>query len=107
MAENADVDRYRRKVIHEGRKLRIWGLEITVRQIWTILCWKSVEIEGRNLEAHDIFRTFALSKDLMTQAGGRPPDVVGRNDSNTMKNTIKREQTKLAWSLPSVSVFVG
>ena len=31
VAENADIDRYRRKVIHDGRKLRIRGLDVTVR----------------------------------------------------------------------------
>ena len=30
--------RYRRKVIHDGRKLQIRGLDVTVRRNWAISC---------------------------------------------------------------------
>ena len=49
--KNAHLVRYRRKVIHDGWKLRLRGLEITVRWNWAILCWKSRLSESRAMLA--------------------------------------------------------
>ena len=43
--------RYRRNVIFETRKLRLRGLEITVRNISATSMAKCHQIEGQNLEA--------------------------------------------------------
>jgi len=60
--------RNQRKVIFEGRKLRIRGLEITVRSNSAILCWKRLQIGGENLEHGEKCRTFALSIDGAARA---------------------------------------
>ena len=61
--------RQRRKVIYEGRNLRIQGHDVTVRSNSSNSCLKSPQIGGQNLEPHGLFRTFAMSKDLMAQSG--------------------------------------
>ena len=53
--------RYRRKVIHEGRNLRIRGLDVTVRLNSMNSSSKSPQIDARNLEAHEKCCIFAMS----------------------------------------------
>ena len=62
------VARYRRNVISQTRKLRIRGLEITVRSNSSNSCLKSPQIDVRNLEAHEKCCTFALSIDGAARA---------------------------------------
>ena len=59
---SAHPARNRRKVIHDGRKLRIRASCITVRSNSANSCWKSPQIEGQNLEAWVFIRNFASSK---------------------------------------------
>ena len=59
---SAHLSRNRRKVIFEGRKLRIRASCITVRSNSANSCWKSPQIEGQNLEAWVFIRNFASSK---------------------------------------------
>ena len=47
--------------IHDGRKLRIRGLDVTVRSISMNSSSKLTQIDGRNLEARKFCRTFAMS----------------------------------------------
>ena len=59
---SAHLAQNRRKVIFEGRKLRIRASCITVRSNSANSCWKSPQIEGQNLEAWVFIRNFASSK---------------------------------------------
>ena len=48
-------------------------------------------MDARILELGEKCRTFAVS--IMRDTGGRrPPDVAGRSESNTMKNTLNYER---------------
>ena len=62
VGNSAHLSRNRRKVIFEGRKLRIRASCITVRSNSANSCWKSPQIEGQNLEAWVFIRNFASSK---------------------------------------------
>jgi hypothetical protein len=53
--------RQRRKVIHDGRKLRIRGLDVTVRLNSMNSSSKSPQIDARNLETHGKCCNFVLA----------------------------------------------